>query len=81
MKIKQFNLAMFNDEEYYYLDGECPEVMSFIRVCGYAEAILESNKDDLGLPEKWNKQSSVTTVTLAEEVIEWFGESLFLIKK
>ena len=84
MRSTKFNYTLINDVcgepmDYYYLNGECPEMMSFRRVCDYAEEIIQSNKDDPEILVEWVENGTVVTLDHAEEVIRWFGEELIKI--
>ena len=62
--------------EHYYLDGDCPEIMSATRVLDYAAGILESNKDAEDFPRHL-KHNGLLYFPKALEIIEWFGEELY----
>lgn len=58
--------------EYYYVSGECPELMSHTRLLEYASNILQANIGEEGVPEV----GRVTTLEQAIKIIDWFGETV-----
>jgi len=65
---------LFNDGEYYYLKGECGELMSLRRLLDYADYIVSNNSQEDSFPQRLNK--NICLVEDAEEVIKWFGEEV-----
>jgi glutathione S-transferase len=64
--------------EHYYLEGDCPEIMSVTRLIDYALGIAENNKEDEEFPNSL-KDTKYLSFKKAVEIIEWFGESVYLI--
>ena len=64
--------------EHYHLEGECPEIMSVTRLFDYAQAIALQNYEDDFFP-KHLKTRKAYNFNQIVEIIEWFGESVYLI--
>ena len=84
LETKEFNKEMLQ-EEYYYLEGTCPEIMSLYRLRNYASNMVQANKDEEHLPEKYkrayarNPGQHVSDEDIVE-LITWFGEQVYSLK-
>ena len=66
-------LQKLKNERYFFVIGDCPELMSFTRLLDYAEKILEGNIGEEGIPYVGRGPS----IENAFEIIHWFGEEVY----
>lgn len=60
--------------EHYFLEGDCPELMSSTRLIEYAQSIVTHNRNDFP-----KDLTTVCTILEAKNIIEGWGESVYEI--